>query len=1027
MNLKDRILKKSNLWHLGAIILFVIISCVYFAPALKGYSLNQADIVNFKGMSREVADFREHDDVQIQWTNAMFSGMPATQISMVYEGAWLASTVTKFLKLGLPSPIYYMFVYLLGFYVLALSLRIKPLIGMIGSVAFGLSSYFIVILEAGHNSKAAAIGFATFMLAGFIMAYRFKNWILGVALAAVFMAVELAANHVQITYYMAFVMLLFGIVELVRHIRKGEIGRFFKITGALVAGYVLAALVNYGNLFGTIDYAKQTIRGGTELTITPNGESNENDATTGLDRSYVTNWSYGHGETFTLLIPNFKGGETQQIASNEANKEILKDMRRDMGQMAGQVAQQNQYWGNQPFTSGPVYVGIIVIFLAFLGLIYSKEKYKWAILSVALLAIGLSWGKNYVSAIILLPILLYNLNLFLDEKKQLIFTGINTLFFFAVMGMGEAGPSLTDFFLDTVPGYNKLRAVTIILVVVELCIPLLAILFLQRLFKAREEIKNNPIGVYVISGVFLLFLLINFMAPESFNTFLSDQENTMLAGIADPNQQGMYLEFFGYLEDVRMAIFKQDVGRSLGFLVVGIAVVIGFMQFGFNKLIAGGALLVFILIDLVNVDHRYLNNEKSGKNYNQWVENYEKAYPFLATEGEQTILAMEVQSNPKIQVAIDSALQSLNQSFKDNKEMSAKEKAVKRDYLTYRMLNRMTNFRVYEQGNPFNSSYASYFFKSIGGYHGAKLGRYQDLIDFHISQGNQAVLNMLNTKYILQPVAGPNNGRGTKLSQVNSGAMGNAWFTSEAKIVENANEEIMAMNAFASTRLRKLGEVRIFVDGNEVSNTVLKGSESISIQLPGELEPNLLPNVPFEAANQQALALMSDSTGLNWIYNSAPDSLFNKLLVIEADGVAGWNPAKTTLVDKRYADGLKNNYSAKGSIVMTSYHPDRMEYQASSPDEQLAVFSEIFYEDGWTAYLNDQEVDIIRVNYALRGLKIPAGTNNIRFEFKMKAFEVSKTYAMIGSSLLLLLLIIGLFIESKREVELDGEASDESK
>ena len=411
--LKDLVLNKSNLWHVGAIALFILIACVYFSPALKGYVLKQTDVTNYIGASREIVDYRDANGEQILWTNAMFSGMPSTQISMLYEGTWFNRGLTSIFRLGLPAPIFFLFTYFLGFYILSLALKIRPIIGVVGSIAFGFSSYFIVILEAGHNTKAAAIAFAPLMIAGFILAYRMKNWLLGVALASVFMMMELGTNHVQITYYMAFVLLFLGIVELYRHIKENELVKFFKVTGVLLVGYVFAVMVNYGNLFGTVEYAEETIRGGTELTIKADGTTNDDIKTSGLDRDYVTNWSYGHAETFSFIVPNFKGGETQAISQNDANKDIVKDVD---NRYRANVAGSNQYWGDQPFTSGPVYVGVIVLFLAFLGLVYVKDRYKWALLSVTLLAIMLSWGKNYVSAFVLLPILMYSANIFPLEK-----------------------------------------------------------------------------------------------------------------------------------------------------------------------------------------------------------------------------------------------------------------------------------------------------------------------------------------------------------------------------------------------------------------------------------------------------------------------------------------------------------------------------------------------------------------------------------------------------------------------------------
>ncbi len=1022
MNLKDRILKKPNLWHIGAVLLFIIISCVYFAPALKGYRIDQGDITRFVGMSREAVDYREADNEQILWTNAMFAGMPTTQISMIYEGTWLSRGITKLVRLGLPAPIFFLFVYFISFYILALSLKLKPLVGIIGSLAFGLSSYFIVILEAGHNSKAAAIGLAPLMVAGFIMAYRAKNWVLGVALSAIFMMIELNANHIQITYYMAFVLLMLGIAEFARHLQTGKMAKFAKVTGLLVVGYVLAVMVNYGNIFGTAEYAKNTIRGGTDLTINANGESNASIKTEGLDREYVTNWSYGRGETFTLFVPNYKGGETQSIGQNPDNKELIKDL--DVNpQYKDWVAQRNQYFGDQPFTSGPVYIGIIVMFLAFLGMVYVKDRFKWALLSATLLAIMLSWGKNYVSAFVLLPILAYNINVFLTKRPQLIATLVITLLLFFGIAQGDAivEQSLTDFFLDIIPGYNKLRAVTIILVVAELCIPLIGILFLHYLFKNREEIKEDLIGFFVVSGVFLLFFFVLLGMPTAFNTFLSAQEMVAMQGAPDPNQAA---DLFGALEEARISIFRKDVLRSFGFLVVAIGLVFAFIRLNFSKYALGAGLALLILVDLIVVDLRYLNTEGTGKNYKQWTEAYTMKYPYAAGEGEQQILNAEIQENPQLAAKIDSTLTVLNKELKD-KDISGRERQLQRDFLTYRALNRNTNFRVFEEGNPFNSSYTSYFNKSVGGYHGAKLSRYQDLIEFHLSNQNPAVIDMLNVKYFLRPEY-DNRGKivNSKVTRLNENAMGNAWFTKNVSYVEDANAEILALNSSNAIRLENKGVGQVMVNGQPVPATaILNGNEAISIQLPGMEQPMPIEQVPYNAVDDRGLALILDSTGINWIYNVAPDSLFTKVLALSAGGRGGWDPRETTVVDQQFQDNIsKQSYSGQGTIEMTNYHPDRITYRTSSTDKQLAVFSEIYYADGWTATVDEEVVPISRVNYVLRAIEIPAGEHKVVFEFTSPAYQKAGTMGTIGSIAILILLAVGIFLEVKRKDDGEEEA-----
>ncbi|NOQ75675.1 MAG: hypothetical protein GQ574_26950 [Crocinitomix sp.] len=1029
MNLKDRIFRKSNLWHLGAILLFVTIACAYFSPALKGYSLKQGDIVRYVGMSREVQDFRTNDGEQILWTGSMFSGMPTTQISMKYEGTWLNTVITKIVRFGLPAPIFFMFVYFLSFYILALSLKIKPYLGIIGAIAFGLSSYFIVILEAGHNSKAAAIGLAPLMIAGFIMSYRFKNWILGVALSSVFMMINLGANHIQITYYMALILILLGFVELVRHVKAGNLPKFFKVTGLLTVGYIFALMVNYGNLFGTIDYAKQTIRGGTELTINPDGTANDSITTGGLDREYVTSWSYGHAETFAMVVPNFKGGESQRIGTNEANEEILDNVESNF---QNNVAQSNQYWGDQPIVSGPVYIGIIVMFLAFLGLVYVQDKYKWALLSITLLTIMLSWGSNYVSALVLIPILLYTVNMFLDGKKQIIFTAINSLLLLFALTRGGIiwSSSLTDFFLDYMPGYDKFRAVTIILVVAQLCVPLMGILFLQRVIKNRQEIADNMKGFYIVTGVFALILIIFIIAPDMFNTFLSNGELAGLEGITDPQYQMQYLEFYDALELARKEIYSQDVLRSLGFFVLGAGLVFSFIRFGYSKIIFGGGLALFILLDLIFIDLRYVNNDGRGKNYDMWVENYEMEYPFAAGDGEKQILEIESQLNPAITVQIDSALNVLNAQMKEEDDVSAREKQVRRDFLTFRILNRNTNFRVYEVGSHYNSAYASYFNKSIGGYHGAKLGRYQDLIAFHIMGNNPSVLDMLNTKYYIQPVGGPNGQIGnTKFVKTNKNAMGNVWFAKNIEVVESANEEILALNSYNEAMLQQKGDAQVFVNGEEIQTAILNGTEVITMLLPNMEVPMTVTNIPFEATLDQPIALIVEGEELRWIPDSAPDSLVYKLMSLTSNGRNGWEPRKTTIMDSRFSENLSSTtYSGSGSIEMTSYHPDKMAYKSSSSETQLAVFSEMYYEGGWKAYVDNEEVPISRVNYVLRAIEVPAGDHTITMEFKLDSYAKATTMATIGSGAILLLLLAGLYLESKREgepEELDTEIPNE--
>lgn len=1013
MDFKSLIFQKKNLWHVGSIALFIIVSAAYLSPNLSGYTVKQADIVNFVGMSREVQDFRQNDGDQILWTNSMFSGMPSTQISVKYEGNWLAQGLKKVISFGLPYPIAFLLIYFISFYILGLSLKIKPYISALGAIAFGLSSYFIIIIEAGHNSKAGAIGFIPIMVAGFILTYRSKRYILSAGFAAAGMLLELAANHIQITYYVSFLLFFLGITELVRAAKSGTISDFLKRTGLLAVGYTFAILVSYGNIFGTLEYSKQTIRGGSELTITADGNNTEDQLNSaGLDKDYVTNWSYGLGETFTFIIPNYKGGETQLLGSDKANRDYI---RAAPSQFRKNIAESgNKYWGDQPFTSGPVYVGIIVVLLAFLAMFYIDDKYKWALLSATLLAITLSWGKNFVSVLVIIPILLYCGNLFLKEHKtRLIYNSVVTglLLFIVAAGASFSNVSLTDFFLEYLPGYNKLRAVTIILALAEFCIPVLGILFLNQIIKNKEEIKSNITPLFIISGGFVLMMILFYVAPDLFNSFLSEQELGMLVGIEDPQQLAGYEAFFAELENVRKAIFKSDVARSLGFLIVGLGVILAYLKLNLNKYVFVSILAVFILADLFSVDSRYLSTEKQGKNYSQWTEKFKQQYPFSAGDAEKEILKREIAENPEIQTKIDSALAVLKTELKAYKSSNL-EKNRRNDFMTYRILNRNTNFRVLELGNSFNSSYVGYFNKSIGGYHGAKLSRYQDLIEFHLSKNNPAVLDMLNAKYMLQT---QRNSRGeianTKLAKVNSNAMGNAWLAKEVKFVADANEEIQAMSSSSTYQITNKGIAQVLVDGKAISTATISESQSIAVLPSGQLSP-IPVSVPFPALEEQNLALVLDSSGVNWVYDSAPDSLVNKVFSIGLGGKAGWNPRETTLVDNRFNKNIiQSSYPSAGEINMTNYHPDKITYKFKSAQKELAVFSEIYYKDGWTAYIDKKKVPISRVNYVLRAIEVPAGEHDIEFVFTSKTYEQAGFLAQIGNFGIILLVLIGLYFE----------------
>ncbi|MES2513218.1 MAG: YfhO family protein [Bacteroidota bacterium] len=721
---------KKYLPHLAAIIVFAIITLVQFSPLLSNKVLEQGDIVRYKGMSQEMADFRKTENAEALWTNSMFGGMPAYQVSTLYPGNWLGH-IDKVFHLFLPHPSGYIFLCFIGFFILLLCLEIDPWLALVGALAYGFSSYFFVIIEAGHNSKANAIGYLAPLLGGIILLMRGKHW-LGFAVTTLFMAMELNANHVQISYYG---FMLFGLVFLsyfILALKQKNIKPFFIGVGLFIAASIIGVLPNAGNLLATYEYSTFTTRGKTELTMNAAMQTNKDNKTSGLDKDYATQWSYGVGETFTFLIPNFKGGPSAAIGG--VDRDALKNVD---PQMREQVAQSSAYFGEQPFTSGPVYIGAIVMLLAFLGLFIIDHPLKWALVAGTLLSVMLAWGKNFMG--------------------------------------------LTNVFMDFVPGYNKFRAVSMILVIAELTIPILAVLALDKFIKATasNETFKLPftkieldlkkvliISVAVVGG----FCLISSFLPTITNTFIPPGEETQIvnqfkqSGAPDAQIAQFMPDFLSNIQKARESIFKADARRSLTF--VGLAAIFLFLYLG-KKLkpeLFFATMGIFLMADLWPVAGRYLDN----KNF---VPKAQYDAPPAKTQADEDIL---------------------------------KDKT-----LDYRVLNL--------SASTFNDAATSYYHKSVGGYHGAKLKKYQEIIDFHLDKEISAfydglnaavqtdstmeihmaklgVLNMLNTKYVVVPT------KEQAVAIPNPQANGNAWFVKNIKTVANADSEIVALYGLNTKR-----------------------------------------------------------------------------------------------------------------------------------------------------------------------------------------------------------------------------------
>ena len=683
-----------------AIVVFAVISFAYFCPAVtEGRILSQHDSVAGIGAGQEGKEYLERTGERTRWTNSIFGGMPTYQMAPSYDSTDLLKGIENLYHLFLPTYVWYVFVMLLGFYILLRAFDFKVWMAGLGAIIWAFSSYFFIIIAAGHIWKLITLAYIPPTIAGMVLCYRGKC-LQGGLLTAFFVALQILSNHVQMTYYFLFVMLFMVIAYGVKAYRENAMANFVKRTGVLIAAGLLGICINLSNLYHTYEYSKESMRGKSELVK----ENSQNQTSSGLDRDYITQWSYGIGETFSLLVPNVKGGASVPLAMNEKAMEKANPMYR------GIYSQLGQYWGEQPGTSGPVYVGAFVLFLFILGLFIVKTPMKWALLAATILSILLSWGKNFMG--------------------------------------------FTDFFIDYVPMYNKFRAVSSILVIAEFTIPLLAMLALKEVVASPELInkrrKDFFISFALTGGLALLFAIL----PKTFfSSYVSTMEVQALSSL--PAEQ--LVPLLANLEEMRMSLFTSDAWRSFFIILMGAALV---YLYGVGKLkqnVLIGSLAVLCLADMWSINKRYLYD-------GQFVEEQVQTQGFQQTETDKLILQDEA--------------------------------------LDYRVLNLASN--------TFNENNTAYWHKSVGGYHAAKLRRYQEMIDEHISgemsalfkavaeaEGNMEqlnpadfpVLNMLNTRYFIFPLQG-----GQTIPLDNPFALGNAWFVNDVHYVSNANEEIEAIH-----------------------------------------------------------------------------------------------------------------------------------------------------------------------------------------------------------------------------------------
>ena len=797
---------KNTIPYVIAILIFVIASVLYFNPVLKGEKIKQSDITQFKGMSKEIADYRIEKGEEPYWTGTAFSGMPAYQLSAYYPNDFIKKldSALRFL----PRPADYVFLYFLGFFLLLSALKVEWKLAILGALSFGFSTYLIIIFGAGHNAKAHAIAYMPMVMAGVLWIFQ-KRYLLGFMVTAIAMALEINSNHPQMTYYLGFTLLILGIVKLIEAVQQKEYVPFVKQSVIIVFAMILGLGVNSTRLMAMKEYADFSTRGKTELTIEPNGAPKQ--VTEGLSKEYITEYSYGLSETFNLFIPRFMGGGTyENLGTNSNFYEVLKSHPQIGAVQASQASKQVlTYWGDQTIIEAPAYIGAILVFLFLLGAFLVKGTLKKWLVAATIFSVVLSWGKNF--------------------------------------------EIITNFFIDYVPLYNKFRAVSSIQVIAEICIPLLGILALKEFFSKNistdEKLNALKKSMYILGGLLLVFIL--------FGSSLFAFE-----GFRDNN----YQQIPGLLEALitdRKSMLFQDSLRSLALILLSAAILWFFLKnkVSRTKVIIGFAIL--ILFDLISVNLKYVNNDSFEK-----ARNIEK--PFQLNEIDKQIL---------------------------------KDKSY---------------YRVANFPSPLQDGRTSYFHNSIGGYHAAKMGRYQELFDYQIAKNNMEVLNMLNTKYFIIP-----NQQGQTRAQINPEANGAAWFVSDLKKVNSADDEIMALDSLKTK-----------------NEAVINASK-------------------FDVKN-----------------NFEKDSL--------------------------------------ATIKLTNYDVTTLIYESNSTKNQFAVFSEIYYKDGWKAYVDGELKPHFRVNYVLRGMEVPAGKHTIEFKFEPTVIKNGNTITLT-SYFLLLIIPVGWFFYGKKK------------
>lgn len=794
---------------IGVVLLFLVISLAYFTPAaFEGRVLFQADGAAASGTGRDVVEYKAETGERSYWTGSLFGGMPTYQISPSYpsaEGIKVAQNLYRlrlpFLNF-LPGDSYLIFMLLIGFYIFMRSWGLKRLLSIGGAIMWAFSSYFLILIDAGHIWKLLALTYIPPTIAGLVLVFHRRKYLLGFFVTGLFTALQIYSNHIQMSYYFAFVMVAMVVAWGIEAAHKKEWLHFAKATGTVLAAGLVGIAINGTSLYHTYQYSQETMRGGREITVLDQA-TDKQATTTGLDHAYITQWSYGIDEMLTFLIPDAKGGASGYIGIEEAQNGGVSDP-----QLLGIVAQQNRYWGDQPFTAGPVYVGAIVLLLALFGMIVAKGPMKWGLVVVTLLTIMLSWGHNLMW--------------------------------------------LSELFINHFPLYDKFRTPSSILVVAEFTLPLFAIWALYLLTTQPQLLKEHKKAAIISVALTLGVALLMWVAPSLSGGFLSRAEEETFSTLTAEHQEVALVR--SALEQVREGIFKADALRTIIVLLFGIGILYFYQKEKLNKKWMLSLLFLLILVDLWSVDKRYLNDEK------YLPQRSVQAKVSHTTEADKIILA---------------------------------------DTTQFRVLNLAVN--------TFNDATTSYNHRSVGGYHAAKLQRYQDLIEGYLVHQDLNILRALNTKYYIIP-----DSLGREVAVADPDTYGDAWFVSKAQKVDTPDDEF--------TTIGKVSLQEVAVVGSDFAK-----------HLPTTITP--------------------DSTA---------------------------------------------------QIKLTSYSPNKVTYQSSNAQEGLAVFSEIYYPHGWHATIDGAPAEILRADYLLRALVVPAGQHQIEFVFDPKTLHATELVANIGNLLLLL-------------------------